>query len=73
MSKQVNDLYEFGDFRLKVSERLLQRQGIDVPLPPKVFDILLVLVKNHGHVVDKERLMNEVWPDTFVEENNLKV
>lgn len=73
MSKQVNDLYEFGDFRLKVSERLLQRQGVDVPLPPKVFDILLVLVQNHGHVVDKERLMNEVWPDTFVEENNLKV
>jgi DNA-binding winged helix-turn-helix (wHTH) protein/TolB-like protein/Tfp pilus assembly protein PilF len=73
MNKQPDKLYEFGDFRLSVSERLLQRQGVDVPLPSKVFDILLVLVQNHGHVVDKERLMNEVWPDTFVEENNLKV
>jgi DNA-binding winged helix-turn-helix (wHTH) protein/TolB-like protein/Flp pilus assembly protein TadD len=73
MNKQSDKLYEFGDFRLNVSERLLQKQGIDVPLPSKVFDILLVLVQNHGHVVDKERLMNEVWPDTFVEENNLKV
>jgi DNA-binding winged helix-turn-helix (wHTH) protein/TolB-like protein/Tfp pilus assembly protein PilF len=73
MNRQYNKLYEFGDFRLNASERVLQRQGTDVPLPSKVFDILLVLVENHGHVVDKEQLMNEVWPDTFVEENNLKV
>src|SRR5690242_13854468 len=73
MNRQSDKLYEFGDFRLNTSERLLQKQGVDIPLPPKVFDILLVLVENHGHVVDKEQLMNEVWPDTFVEENNLKV
>ncbi|MBI3653385.1 MAG: winged helix-turn-helix domain-containing protein [Acidobacteria bacterium] len=73
MSKPPDDLFVFGDFHLKANERLLQRRGVDVPLPPKVFDLLLVLVQNHGRVVDKEQLMNEVWPDTFVEENNLKV
>lgn len=73
MNRQSDKLYEFGDFRLNASERLLQKQGVDIPLPSKVFDILLVLVENHGHVVDKEQLMTQVWPDTFVEENNLKV
>src|ERR1700755_616751 len=73
MGKPVKGLYVFGDFCLNAGERLLRRQGVDIPLPPKVFDILLVLVENHGHVVDKERLMNEVWPDSFVEENNLNV
>src|SRR5215831_4589709 len=52
-------------------ERILLRDGGIVPLTPKEFDILLVLVENRGRVVEKERLMQEIWPDTAVEEGNL--
>ncbi|MEP6912980.1 MAG: transcriptional regulator, partial [bacterium] len=47
------------------------RDGKAVPLTPKVFDILLVLVQNNGHVLGKDELMKAVWPDSFVEEGNL--
>src|SRR5258708_6915813 len=73
MSNQIKNLYEFGEFRVNASERVLQRSGQDVPLPPKVFDLLLALVVRHGQVLTKDQLMSEVWPDTFVEETNLKV
>jgi TolB-like protein/DNA-binding winged helix-turn-helix (wHTH) protein/Tfp pilus assembly protein PilF len=64
-------LYEFGPFRLDTRERILLRDGRRIPLKPKVYETLLVLIRNSGHVVEKEKIMNEVWPDTFVEENNL--
>src|SRR5919199_2442268 len=65
-------LYEFGDFRLDASKRLLLRgAGEVVSLTPKVFDTLLYLVERGGAVVDKDELMHLVWPDTVVEENNL--
>jgi DNA-binding winged helix-turn-helix (wHTH) protein/tetratricopeptide (TPR) repeat protein len=63
--------YEFGSYRLDVAERLLLRDGESVLLQPKVFDLLLVLVEQHGHLLDKEELMKRVWPDTIVEEANL--
>jgi len=63
--------YEFGDFRLDTLDQLLFRNGEEVHLTPKAVDILLLLLRNHGHVVEKEVLLNEVWPDTIVEENNL--
>ena len=71
MLKQTRQLYEFGPFRLDVDERLLMRDGRMTPLPPKVFDTLLVLVENRGRVVSKDELMQSLWPDTFVEESNL--
>ena len=40
-------------------------------IPPKVCDTLQVLVERSGHIVDKEELMQKVWPDAFVEEGNL--
>src|SRR5260370_32417192 len=52
-------------------ERLLLREGQPVPLTQKVFDLLLLLVQNSGHVVEKDRLMKEIWPDAFVEEGSL--
>jgi Tol biopolymer transport system component/DNA-binding winged helix-turn-helix (wHTH) protein len=66
-------LYEFGEFRLDTAERLLLRNGEPVSLPPKVFDTLVVLVQNGGHLLDKEKLMRELWPDAFVEDVNLSV
>jgi len=64
-------VYEFGRFNLDVSERVLSDAGLNVPLPPKVFDTLLFLVENSGHVMSKERMLGEIWEDSFVEENNL--
>ena len=63
--------YEFGSFRIDPAERLLMRNGTPLPLTPKAFETLLILVQNSGHVLTKENLMREVWPDTYVEEANL--
>jgi TolB-like protein/Tfp pilus assembly protein PilF len=72
MDQQDNHLYVFGAFRLDTAERLLlRRDGVRVPLTQKAFDTLATLVRREGHLVSKEELMAEVWPDAFVEENNL--
>src|SRR5436190_4109010 len=71
MSRQPKFAYEFGPFCLDTEERVLLREGGPVPLKPKLYETLLVLVRNSKHIVEKEELMRQVWPDTFVEENNL--
>ena len=71
MSDPVKRSYEFGPFRLDPEEYVLVRNGQVVPLTPKVFETLLVLVENGGHVVGKEELYRKVWQDAFVEETNL--
>jgi len=71
MSNVNRELYEFGTFRLDVAERLLSREGERVPLSEKAFDTLCVLVRRGNHLVSKDELLNEVWPDAIVEENNL--
>jgi DNA-binding winged helix-turn-helix (wHTH) protein/TolB-like protein/Tfp pilus assembly protein PilF len=73
MERQTNSFYEFGSFRINRRERQLLHNGEPVSLPPKVYDTLLALVMHSGHIVEKEELMNAVWPDTFVEEANLTV
>ena len=65
-------VYEFGDFRVDVAERqLLQRDGTAVPLTPRVFETLRYLVEHSGRLLEKETLMEALWPDCVVEENNL--
>jgi DNA-binding winged helix-turn-helix (wHTH) protein len=64
---------EFGPFRVDRAAGRLLRDGHPVPLTPKAFDVLLVLVENPGHLVEKDELMTRVWADSFVEEGNLKV
>src|SRR3954463_4068240 len=64
-------LYEFGEFRLDPEKRLLRRNDTQVPLTPRVFDTLLYLVTHNGALLETERLMDAVWPDSIVEENNL--
>ena len=71
MSRQGKQMYEFGPFRIDVAERHLMREGNTVPLTPKAFDTLMVLVENRGHLLEKEELMQRLWPETFVEEANL--
>ena len=66
-----DNLYQFGPFCLDAGERVLVRDGRLVPLSPKALSTLLVLLRKRGHVVEKDVLMAEVWPDEDVEEGNL--
>ena len=70
-TKPARHFYQFGPFSVDVNERVLLRDGHPVALPPKAFDLLLVLVENSGHLLEKDELMQRLWPDTFVEEANL--
>ena len=71
MSEESRRLFEFGPFILDAGERRLLRDGTPVPLSPKAFEMLLVLVERGGRLVGKEELLRAVWPDSFVEEANL--
>jgi DNA-binding winged helix-turn-helix (wHTH) protein/TolB-like protein/Flp pilus assembly protein TadD len=71
MLNHSNHLYEFGQFRLDVSERLLLKNQQPVALPPKAFEILTLLVRKPGRLIEKDELLKEVWPDSFVEEGSL--
>lgn len=71
MNSQSHQRYEFGPFQVDIAEHSLLRDGKPVSLTPKVFDLLRVLVQNNGRLVEKDELLKEVWPDSFVEEGNL--
>ncbi len=64
-------VYEFEDFRLDATTRLLYRAGEEVVLTPKAVETLIALVERQGTVISKEELMQEIWADTIVEESNL--
>jgi DNA-binding winged helix-turn-helix (wHTH) protein/Tfp pilus assembly protein PilF/TolB-like protein len=63
--------FEFGPYRFEVEERLLRRGTEVIRLTPKAFDTLALLVRRSGHLLTKEELIEELWPDAHVEENNL--
>lgn len=63
--------YEFGDYRIDVTKRCLLRAGEPVTLIAKAFDLLLVLVEHRDRVVEKDELLQLVWPERIVEESNL--
>ena len=65
--------FSFGPYCLIPKERVLTRNGEPLVLPPKTFEILVVLVENHGELVEKQELLARVWPDSFVEESNIQV
>jgi tetratricopeptide (TPR) repeat protein len=67
------EVYEFGDCTLDVGERKFIKKGTAVDLPPKAFDMLVVLVRNGGRLVRKNELLAAVWPESFVEEGILAV
>lgn len=71
MNQLSRPLYHFASFQLDPIERLLLRGDQPIPLAHKVFETLLLLVQNSGHVMGKEELMERIWPDSFVEETNL--
>jgi TolB-like protein/DNA-binding winged helix-turn-helix (wHTH) protein/Flp pilus assembly protein TadD len=73
LSRQNRHVFEFGPFRLIPQEHQLLGDGKPIPLTPKSFDLLRVLVENAGHLVEKGELLSQIWPDSFVEEANLSV
>src|SRR5438876_4790584 len=73
MSAETKVLYEFGKFRCDLREHLLLCDGKPVSLSPKSFEILVALVRSNGQLLMKDELMQQVWPDSFVEEANLTV
>ena len=70
-SQETLRLYEFGPFCLDPAERKLLRGNEIVALTPKAFDTLLLLVRNSGHLLEKDELLSMLWPDSFVEEGSL--
>ena len=70
-SEARGEFYAFDPFLVDANKCVLLRDGKLVPLTPKAFEILLVLVRHPGRVLKKEELFQLVWPDAFVEENNL--
>jgi TolB-like protein len=68
MSSNPPSAYRFGGFSLLSADKQLMYDGKPVPLPPKPFDTLLLLVQNQGHLLEKDAFLKQVWPDSFVEE-----
>lgn len=73
MVTRARHIYEFGPFRLIPEERQLLRDNESVRLTSKCFDLLIALIEKRGHLIEKDELMERVWPDSFVEEANLSV
>lgn len=64
-------IYHFGPFHIDPEQRILMREGKLVSLAPKVLETLILLVQNRGRILEKEELIQLLWPDSFVEEGNL--
>jgi DNA-binding winged helix-turn-helix (wHTH) protein len=73
MKNRSRLIYEFGPYRLDLRECRLLRRGQEVTLRPKLFDLLVVLIEHSGEMIEKDELLQFVWPDTEVEDNNLTV
>src|SRR5215813_10061965 len=64
MSPPSKHFYQFGEFTLDVDQRVLLREGNPLPVTPKAFETLLILVVNSGRILEKDELMRRLWPDT---------
>lgn len=70
-SRRGGEILEFGAFRLDLRKQLLYRGGATIPATPKVYDLLVALVKRRGSLATKDDLMAEVWPDAIVDDGSL--
>jgi DNA-binding winged helix-turn-helix (wHTH) protein len=71
MKKTIRHIYRFGSFQLDEQERRLTCEGKQISLTLKAFDTLLLLVQHSGCVLEKQEIMDQIWPDTYVEEGTL--
>ena len=72
MNSDSARFFEFGDYRLDARKRLLLKNGEQVQISPRIFDLLLVLVQNEGEILTHDDLLDKVWDGMFVEQSNLK-
>ena len=72
-SGRMSEYYKFGDFQIDAVKRQLLRNDTPIPVSGRAFDLLLVLIEARDRVATKDELLQKVWPDTIVEENNLTV
>ena len=73
MNGESNRIFRFGEFRLDPNKRILTRGDQTIALIAKAFDLLVFLVENSGVIISKEKILDTVWKDQFVEETNLTV
>ena len=71
MSRNGSIYYQFGEFRFDAERRMLWKNGEAIALPPRATDVLALLVGDHGELVERDRLLQSVWRDAYVEEGNL--
>lgn len=72
MSQEKQSIYEFGDFQLDIGKCVLLHNGKSISMQLKTFELLCALVKSNENLLTTDELMNTLWADTFVEENNLR-
>src|ERR1044071_5888370 len=71
MSLPFKHTYSFDSFVIDVDQQIVLRDGQQVPMTPKVFETLLLLVQHQGSIVTKDTILHTLWPDVFVEESNI--
>jgi DNA-binding winged helix-turn-helix (wHTH) protein len=71
MSNKTEGVFQFGEFQIDARARTLRREEEIVTLNFRAFDVLLYLVQNPGRVLSRNELLENVWQDTYVGENNL--
>lgn len=69
--RSTGAVFEFGSFRADTLKRQLSYNGEVLPLASKAFDTLVLLISNSGETVSRNELIDTIWADTAVEENNL--
>jgi DNA-binding winged helix-turn-helix (wHTH) protein/TolB-like protein/Tfp pilus assembly protein PilF len=71
MSRVINHFYEFGSLRLDITNRLLRRNGVEIPLQPRLIETLIALIENANAPVTRDSLISAVWGETAIEEGGL--
>jgi DNA-binding winged helix-turn-helix (wHTH) protein/tetratricopeptide (TPR) repeat protein len=69
--KEKNRVFRFGRFLIDISSRELRKDGVEVVIQPRVFDLLIYLIENHERAVDKDELQDAVWPGMVITETAL--
>lgn len=73
MIETFDKTFSFAEFEVDAARRRLLKSGQAVALNSKAFDLLLTLIENRGEILSKNELLERVWANQFVEENNLTV
>ena len=63
--------YKFDDVTIDLTDFRVQKNGAAQKITPKAFEVLVYLIENQGHVVEKQELFTRIWKDSFVTDNAL--